>query len=1039
MSIVDISIRQAVFAVMMIGGLVVLGWISLGRLGIDLFPNVEFPYVSVTTTLEGASPDTMETEVTDVIEESVNTISGIKQLRSVSSDGISQVFIEFELDENVNVKAQDVRDKVTIVRQDLPDDIDPPVVEKLDPDAAPILSVMISGDASIGEITRFADEVAKEAIQRLQGVGSVSIVGGRERAIRIWLDAPKMRSYGVTANDVVSAVRTEHAEMPGGRLEVGGGHSEFGVKTMAEATSVADFNRLVVAFRENGLPTLIGDVARVEDGLEDERSYAELNGRPGVSLEVRRQSGRNTVEVARAVRAEVDKLKRVAPPGLEIVIARDVSRFIESSVSDVQHELLLAMGLVVLVCFFFLLSWRATLIVALAIPTSLISTFFIFGIFDFTINLLTLLALTVSIGLLVDDAIVVIESIQRDVDRGRPREKAASEGTKRVGLAVLAGTFATLAVFVPIAFMEGIVGRFFFQYGLSIVFSVSVSLLVALTLTPMLASRFLTPASAMSAFLKPIESFHVSLDKSFERIVDWAIKLRYAVLAGALASVLIGGFYAARVPTGFTSKADRSEFLATVVLPLGSGISDAKDAARAIHRNLSRVEHLRDIFITAGSNSQEKINQIDLYAMVTPKRERDIHQFAIMDNARYAITQAVPNATKMTVGEVPWISGGGLSSYDLEFVVRGSDLDEMQAYTQRISADMRKAALFADIQSSYEPGRPELQIEVDRVRAADLSVSAQTIATTARAVIGGIEVASFEDKGKRYDVRVRLEEDQRQNEDDLRLIQVRATDGRLVDLPGIASVKFDVGPAQIERQDRARKISILANAKSGVALGIASNQFDEILESHPLPRGMTGTFEGKVRRMQESLQAIVFAFGLALVALYMVLASQFNSFVQPLIIMLTAPLSFSGAFAALYYGGQEMSLFAQIGFIALMGIVMKNGILLVDLANQIHAKNKSARLAMLKAAPERLRPVLMTAFSAVFGMIPVALASSDGSEWRNGLGFLIIGGLTSSTLLTLVVVPAAYTAVADAGEGLKKLGAWLKIQIRAIVPSAMVQ
>lgn len=1029
MWLVDVSIRRPVFAVMVIGGLTVMGWLSLGRLGIDLFPNVEFPYVAISGTLEGASPDTVETEITDIIESNVNTISGIKQLKSVSSDGISQVFIEFELEEKVDVKAQDVRDKVNIARKDLPRDIDPPIVEKVDPDAAPILSVMISGDASIRDITTFADEVVKEAIQRLPGVGSAKIVGGRKRAIRIWLDAGRMRAYGVTANDVVQAIRTEHADLPGGRLEVDGARREFGVKTKAEAKSADEFRKLVVAFRENSLPTRLEDVARIEDGTEDERTYAALNGRTGVSLEIRRQSGRNTVAVARLIRAEVEKLKKQAPPGMQIVIARDVSRFIESSISDVQHELVVAMGLVVLVTFFFLLSWRATLIVATAIPTSLIATFFVFYIFGFTINLLTLLALTVAIGLLVDDAIVVIESIQRDVDDGKPREVAAAEGTTRVVLAVLAGTFATLAVFVPIAFMSGIVGRFFFQYGLAIVFSVTVSLLVALTLTPMLSSRFLTPASAMSRILKPIEHFHHGLDRAYGWLVKWAIILRYLVVVLALGSVVIGGYYARKVPTGFANAADRSEFLGTIDLPLGTGVGEAKAAAKRIQEHLAKIEHVRDVFVTAGANSQEKVNRLDLYVSLIPKQKRKVTQFVLMDQARAALRSAVPAATKISVAEVPWVSGGGVSQLDIEYVIRGSDLKAMHAYAEGVMADMRQSGAFDDIQSSYEEGRPEVQIRVNRSRAGDLSVSAQSIATTARAVIGGLDVATFEDKGRRYDVRVRLEEEQRQSMDQLRLMQVRGANGRLIDLPSVADITFESGPSQIERQDRARKISIMAAAKTGVALGDASKQFIALMERHPLPQGMTGSFEGKVKRMQESLAAIGAAFVLAMIALYMLLASQFNSFVQPLIVMLTGPLSFSGAFAALYYGNQELSLFAQIGLLALMGIVMKNGILLIDRANQLREEGVPTRQAMLEAAPERLRPVLMTAFAAVFGMIPVALAVSDGAEWRNGLGYLIIGGLTSSTILTLIVVPAVYVMVGNAGQSLGRLSGWIKARM----------
>ena len=1043
MWLVDLSIKRPVLAVMMIGALVVLGWISMGRLGVDLFPDVEFPYVAVTTTLEGASPDTMETEVSDVIEESVNTISGIKQLRSTSADGLSQVFIEFELEENVDVKAQDVRDKVNIARRDLPEDIDPPVIEKVDPDAAPIMSIMIAADASIGEITTYADEVVKEAVQRLPGVGSVTIVGGRLREIRIWLNADKMRAFGVTADDVVRAVRSEHAEVPGGRLEIGGGAREFGAKTVSEAKTPHEFADLVVAYRESGAPTRIGDVARVEDGLEDERSYAQFNGRPGVSLEVRRQSGRNTLEVAEAVHAEVERLQAGAPDGYELVVARDVSRFIESSVEDVTHELEIAIVLVVIVTFFFLLSWRATLMVAIAIPTSLISAFFAFEVFDFTINMLTLLALTVTIGLLVDDAIVVVESVQRDIDAGIEPEKAARQGTARVALAVLAGTFATLAVFVPIAFMEGIVGRFFLQYGLAIVFAVSVSLLVALTLTPMLASRFLKPESH-PAFLRPIEKFHRRLDRAYSAIVGVVVRWRYLALAAAIGSLFVGGFFASRVPSGFTSKADRSEFLGAIELPLGSGIAESKKAIAATNKALREVEHVKNIFLTAGAGSQGKANVIDLYASITPKQERRIGQFEVMDEARRALREAVPEASEITVAEVPWISGGGVSTGDIELVIRGDSIPEIDAYVKAIMARMRETNLYSDLRSSFEEGRPELLIDFNRTRAGDLGVSARALATTARSVIGGVDAGTYEEGGRRYDVRVRLEESQRQDRDQLQLIQIRSESGQLIDLASVATMRFASGPSQIDRQDRARKISILANTASNVALGTATEALEMIIAEYPPPATMQISYEGSVRRMNESISAIIFAFGLAMVALYIVLASQFNSFVQPVVIMLTAPLSFSGAFAMLYFGGQEMSLFAQIGLIALMGIVMKNGILLVDRANQLREEGAPAREAILKACPERLRPVLMTAFAAIFGMIPVALSSSDGAEWRNALGYLIIGGLSSSTILTLLVVPAAYVVPGDVNSVARLIvgklngvipGKWIKAKSSTDAPA----
>ncbi|OGT81648.1 MAG: acriflavin resistance protein [Gammaproteobacteria bacterium RIFCSPLOWO2_02_FULL_61_13] len=1026
MRLADTSIRRPVLAVMVIGALVVLGCISLGRLGIDLFPDVEFPYVSIVTTLEGAAPDTIETEVTDIIEESVNTISGIKQLRSVSSEGYSQVNVEFELDEDVDIKAQDVRDKTAIALQDLPDDVDQPIVEKVDPDAVPIISVVISGDMAIGELTTFADEVAKEAIQRVRGVGSVTLVGGRKRAMRIWLDAGKLRAQAVTAEEVVAAIRAEHMEIPGGRMEVAGRTREFGVKTVAEALSAEDFRNLVIKFNAGQPPTRIRDVARVEDGLQEERTFAQLNGRPGVSLEVRRQSGRNIVEVARAVKAGIAKLRSLAPAGVDIVIARDTSRFIESSIRDVLKDLSIAVALVVLITYFFLLSWRATLIVATAIPTSLISTFFIFHIFDFTINMLTLLGLTVAIGLLVDDAIVVIESIQRDVDKNVDRYKAASQGTRRVGLAVLAGTFATLAVFVPIAFMEGIVGRFFFQYGLAIVFSVSVSLLVALTWTPMLSARFLQPASSHWAALRPVENFHRRLETGYGRLINHSVRHRYLVLIVAIGTLIVGGWFAGQVPTGFTSNSDRSEFQGSMELPVGYGIGESKLVAAKVQTALSRVDEVTDIFVTVGSGSQAKANQLDLYVMLTPKQRRSLSQVEIIDLARSALAGSIPEANKRALVEVPWVSGGGITSAEIEYVIRGSNLEAINAHIEPLMAAMRQSGAFVDVRSSYEVGRPELQIVVDRLRAGDLGVSARSLATVNRIMVGGVDAGTFEDGGKRYDISVRLEEQQRQNLKQLEQVQVRSANGVLVDLANLADLRIATGAAQIDRQDRARKISILANSGVGMALGTSMEVLHKLIADHPLPAGMTASFEGQARRLTETASIIAFAFVLALISLYMVLASQFDRFAQPLVIMLTAPLSFSGAFAALYFGNQEMSLFAQIGLIALMGIVMKNGILLVDRANQLVAKGSDPKAAIVLAGPERLRPVLMTAFAAVFAMLPVAFATSDGAEWRNSMGFIIIGGLSSSTLLTLLVVPAAYVLPAD----IKQCWQWVTEKVR---------
>jgi HAE1 family hydrophobic/amphiphilic exporter-1 len=678
------------------------------------------------------------------------------------------------------------------------------------------------------------------------------------------------------------------------------------------------------------------------------------------------------------------------------------------------------MILVVIVVFAFLLNFRATFIVAIAIPTSLVATFFAFYMFGFTINLLTLLALTVAIGLLVDDAIVVIEAIAKELEHGADPLTAAREGTRKVGLAVLAGTFATLAVFVPIAFMSGIVGRFFFQYGLAIVFSVSVSLIVALTLTPMLTSRWLRH-SEPTALLKPIQSFWNGLDRVYGGIVNWCVKWRYLVIVLGFATLPIGGYFAALVPSGFTSNADRSEFQGTLELPLGIGITQARETAQIMSDALAQLPEVENVFVTAGAGARNALNQIDFLVSMTPKQSRDMTQEMVMALARQALSEAVPQARDIAVVEVPWISGGGITSFEIDLRMRGADLDRIDAYAQALMGDMDQTDFFADTQSSLNGGRPEVQVQFDRLRGGDMGVPANELAMVTRIAIGGADVSTFESDGHRYDVRLQLEDVQRQDLAALRQIQVRSRSGELVDLGNVSNIEIVQGLSQIDRQDRSRMISILTNTAPGVALGDASDVLESIIEARPPPAGITLTVEGQARRMQDSIEAIGFAFMLALIALYIVLSSQFNSFVQPLLIMITAPLSFSGAFAALYYADQEMSLFAQIGMLALMGIVMKNGILLVDRANQLREEGLDPVAAIRKACPERLRPVLMTAFSAIFGLIPVALAQSDGAEWRNALGFIIIGGLASSTVLTMLVLPSAYAAMADVGKGVSAI------------------
>ena len=995
----DLCIRRPVLACMMISSLMLLGLISASRVGIDLFPRVEFPYVSVETLLNGASPITMETEVTDTLEEEVVSTSGIENMRSVSSEGYSQLFVEFDLDENVDVKAQEVRDKVNRTLSDLPDDVELPTISKMDPDSDPILTIMLSGRLSIRDLTTYAEDDVKERLQRVPGVGGIQLIGGREREIRIWLDAPKLRGFGVTVDDVVDALRREHAEIPGGRMDSQGGLTEYTIKTKGEVERVADFGNIVVLQSGAGY-VRVRDVARIEDGLEDERSFAVLDGQQGVSLEVRRQSGTNTVEVARAIKAELERIKVEAPPGIRIVVARDVSRFIESSVRDVTADILMGIGLVVIVTMAFLLSFRATLIVATAIPVAIISTFFAFYVLDFTINMITMVAISLTVGLLVDDAIVVLESIHREVEAGVEPKLAASVGTGNVAAAVVAATLSVMAVFLPIAFMSGVIGRFFFQYGLTIAVAVAISLFVSLTLTPMLSSRLLKKADSHNWLYRIFDGGYVATEKGYVKLLGWALRARWLVLLLAAGSVYIGIHFAGQVPIAFTSKTDRSEFLAKIELPLGTGIQESKRIGSRVGAEIQKLDHIDLVFLSVGAGAQGKTNEVDYYLGLTPKAERDIDQRVLIDRVRDAITALVPEAKQVTMKEISWTSGGNFFTADVEVALRGPDLEQLNAYTQQMMAEMRTSGMFKDINSTFQLGKPEVQVLIDRKRASDLGVSIRDIASTVRATIGGIDVTTYEEFGSRYEVRVRLEEAHRNDIRKFDMLQVRGPNNTLVDFRNVAQVVLASGPAQIDRLNRSRKISVLGNAPAEYAVGELVDEMDKIIERQNLAPGYEASYQGASEQIGETVKAIIFAFGLALLMLYMVLAGQFNSFSQPVIIMLTAPLSFIGAFTLLALTGSELSLFAQIGMVALMGLVMKNGILLVDYANQALERGDSPRKSMLEAAQLRLRPVLMTAFSTIFGMIPIAIATSDGAEFRNAMGVIVIGGLLSSTLLT---------------------------------------
>ncbi len=1009
MKLADVSIRRPVFAVMLIGGLVVLGLVAIPRLGVDLWPRVEFPIVTVQTVLVGAAPETMEREVTEILEESINTIEGIRSLRSDSSDSLSLLFVEFDLEYDVQEKAQQVREKVAAVRAELPDDVEEPVVDRVDPDADPVLGIMLAAPYAIREISEFADKRVKTRLERVSGVGSVTLVGARPREIRIWIDPLRLSGYGLAIDDVLSALRTEHVELPGGRIETA--RAEYALKTEGKLRSADEFAEVVVAER-GGRVVHLRDVATVEDGLAEERTVSRLGGRRGVALQVRRQSGENTVRVVDAVKLELERIRADLPPGYEMILARDASRFIRSAIRDVAVALGWGALLASLVVLVFLRNVRTTIIAGITIPSALVATFCFLFAFGFTINTMTLMALALSIGLLIDDAIVVLENGYRHMERGLAAKEAASRGTDEIGLAVISTSLAVCAVFVPIAFLSGVVGRFFREFGITASCAVLTSTLIALSLTPMLCSRFVRPLRAHGRLWHWLERRYRELEGAYRGALRWGLSHRLAVVALALAA-LAGGLAVGRtVPINFVTPDDRSEFNVWLKLPLGSTLDQTQRVTARVEEALLAMPEVKVAFTTIGAGLRQRVNEAQVFVQLVHKSRRDTTQVGVMAAIRDEIRSLDLPLEDHAVEELGLVSFAGSRNADLMYSVRGPDVSRLQYHAGNLAERMRQAGGYADVYLSYEVGKPEIALEIARQRAADLGVPAARIGSTISALFAGIDATTFEDGGERYDVRVQIRPEDRDDVTELGLVRVRSSGGELVPLRNLVTPRIGSGPVEIDRENRTRVITIFANL-AGKAAGDADAEISAWAEELAIGGEYEFDAVGPSKRLRETNDAIRFAFLLALVAIYMILAAQFDSFVHPFTIMLSAPLSFVGAAAAVRLAGQSLDVLGQIAFLMLMGIVMKNGILLVDYTNTLCRRGLSVREAVLEAGPTRMRPVLMTAVSTIFGMLPLALGTGDGSEWRSPMGVVAIGGLATSTLLTLLVVPVAYTLMDD--------------------------
>ncbi len=1024
-----VAIRRPVFTAMVMFGLIVLGLFSFRRLSIDQFPSVDIPVVVVQTTYLGASAATVEREVTERMEQAFNPVEGVDRITSQSLEGVSIVVVEFELTRNADVASQDIRSKIETIRRDLPAEIDPPIVQKFDPAAQPIISLALASESvPLPQLTALADEDIRRALENVQGVGEVRIAGGLEREIRVNLHADKLRATGVSVNEINNALRSQNLESPAGRLERGA--TETLVRITGRITDPAQFADIIVANR-SGTPVRLRDVADVEEGTEEERSIALVDGKRAVSLDILKISGANTVEVADGVGEAIAELRQVLPAGVELQVVRDNSVTIRRSVNDVVHELVLGAILTIVIVMLFLNDWKATVITSLALPVSVISSFVLMGALGFTLNVLTLMALSLSIGILIDDAIVVIENIVRHRENGEGYKTAAAKGTSEIQLAVLATTLSIVAVFVPVAFMGGIIGRFFFQFGLTVAWAVLVSLFVSFTLTPMLAAWWgVDPHSASNhsggnPITRVITKFNVAFDRLGERyrsVITWSLKHRKSTIALAGASFVGAFMLFPLIGGGFMPESDDSEFIVQFEAPEGSSLSYTRQKAEQLEGVLRSIDGVAYTYTTVGAGAAGTVTAGDVYVRLTPSGERQLTQQQMMERAREVLSPIYGV-------QVAVLAAGGVGGAQapLSIDIRGADVDELRRLSNQVAAKMRAIPGVVDVQTSLNDPRPEFRIDVRRDVANEVGLDVAQVAATVRPFLAGQEVTRWEDPtGEERNVVVQAPVGMRLSVQDLASLPVatmrRAADGAAITLPlgDVASIEEGTAPAQIDRQRMKRVASVTAGTSSDLSISEASAAIREQLASIEMPPGYSVQLGGETEQLEETGGYVVEAIVLAVVLIFLILASQFESLTQPFAIMLSLPLSLIGVLLALLITDDTLNMMSMIGVILLFGLVTKNAILLVDNANERRARGVDRFTALVDAGVVRLRPIMMTTLAMIAGMMPIALALGEGGGFRAPMARAVIGGLITSTLLTLVVVPVAYAYFDDASNWIAK-------------------
>jgi HAE1 family hydrophobic/amphiphilic exporter-1 len=1011
----SLCVRQPVLTWVLMLATVVVGSVGYTSLGVDQFPKIDIPLILVSTTLPGAAPEVVETGITDKIEAAVNTISGIDELRSTSSDGVSLVSIAFTLDKDIDVAAQEVRDHLSTAIPELPRGVDQPVVTKVDPDAAPIVLVTLRGKGSVREVTELADKRVRRLVESINGVGQVTILGGRKRQINVWLDPVKLAAAGLTAANVQTALAAQNLTVPGGTVDTG--PRRMSVRVEGRVASIADLEQIVVR-EDKDHPTRLLDLASVDDGAEELESYASEDGESTVVLSIRKQSGQNTVAVVDAIRDRLTTIEKSLPPGSKLNVVRDNSQVIRTSLNAVKEHLVLGAILAALIVLIFLGDVRSTFIAALSIPISIIGTFALMWAVGFTLNMITLLALALAVGIVIDDAIVVLENITRFVQEKKKKPfVAAVLATKDIGLAVLATTLSLLAVFLPVAFMSGIIGRFFQSFGLTMAFAIAVSLFVSFSLTPMLAARLLPPpdpeGETHRGFLERlVDRFYLPIESLYIRVLKWVMGHRWVIVVASL--VTLGSCFpiAAAVPKGFQPDNDLAEFEVTVRAPEGASLLETRLISERIATEVRALPTVEHTLLTIGGDQQKTQNLANIYVRLIDPRERKQTQLQVMDQVRREIVAHQRKDLRIQVSLSAQISTGQ-SSASVQYTIYGPDLEKLELYTGQILERFRKVPGAVDVDSNLIVGTPEVKVRVDRERAANLGVDVATVANTLQLLIGGLKVSTYQEGAEEYEIRARAAIDYRTDLGALSLMTVPTASGGSVPLASIVRLEQSRGPSQINRLARQRQVNITANVAPGVGNSTVSDALEKIIKDLHMPPEYRAVPAGLTREQGRVVSAFAVAIGLTAVFMYLVLAAQFGSWLHPVTIMLALPLTIPFAFMSLWLFNQELSVMSALGIIVLFGVVKKNAILQVDHTNHLIAQGRPRLEAILEANRDRLRPILMTTLAFVAGMIPLIFSRGIGAGMNRSIAGVVVGGQSMSLLLTLLATPVAYSFFDD--------------------------